>query len=198
MSSQHETNPSLIMRLPSQSDIEAWGEFARIYEPMVYQFGRRRGLQDADARELVQNVMIGVAKAVARWTPDGNRGRFRTWLYRIARNQWITLISKKKLDVPGGGTSNFLRLMEHAEDVSPDKLRSEYRRELFRIAAAKVRDSFQPKTWEAFWRTAVLEQSVEQAARELGMTAGAIYLARGRVTHRLQETIQGWEHDDQL
>ena len=86
-----ETHASLILRLPSAHDAEAWREFTSIYEPFVYRFARRGGLQDADAKELVQNVMLAVARAIGRWRHDTDRGKFRTWLFRIARNQLIDL-----------------------------------------------------------------------------------------------------------
>ena len=91
-----ETRASLIVRLPNANDAPAWTEFADIYEPFVYQYARRRGLQDSDARELVQEVFLGVAKAVRRWEPDVQRAKFRTWLFRIARNQLLTLIMKRQ------------------------------------------------------------------------------------------------------
>jgi len=119
MPSPHETNPSLIMRLSSQSDVDAWCEFSKLYQPMVYRFARRRGLQDADARELVQNVMIGVAKAVQRWEPENRRGRFQTWLFRIARNQWITMISKRRLDVGAGGTEEPVLIQGQSDESAP-------------------------------------------------------------------------------
>lgn len=187
------------MRLRSQSDADAWVEFSKLYQPMVYRFARRRGLQDADARELVQNVMIGVAKAVQRWEPDRIQGRFRTFLFRIARNQWINMISKKRHDIGVGGTEDLI--MIHAqldEREAPQELVNEYRREVFRMAAAKVRDSFHPNTWQAFWRTSVLGKSIPQVAEELSLSVGAVHIARSRVTARLRETIQMWERNDEL
>jgi RNA polymerase sigma-70 factor (ECF subfamily) len=72
----------------------------------------------------------------------------------------------------------------------------EYRRELFRFAAARVRAAVRPATWQAFWRTSVLEEPVERVACDLEMTAGAVYIARCRVLQRLKELVQQWEHDD--
>src|SRR5579862_4872450 len=101
-----ETRASLILRLPATADAEAWREFVSIYEPFVFRFARRGGLQDADARELVQNVLLAVARAVGRWRPDGERGKFRTWLFRIARNQLIDLVGKRQRQaVVRGGTT---------------------------------------------------------------------------------------------
>jgi RNA polymerase sigma factor (sigma-70 family) len=165
---------------------------------MVYRFGRRRGLQDADARELVQNVMLGVANGIQRWTPNPERGKFRSWLYRIARNQWITMISRNRLDVGSGRTEELQRLHEQFDpiDLSEDE-EQEYRQELFRVAAARVRESCQSKTWDAFWRTAILDEDPTVVGKSLGMTIGAVYIARSRVTFRLRELIQSWEPHDE-
>jgi RNA polymerase sigma-70 factor (ECF subfamily) len=65
-----ETRPSLIRRLRDSGDAEAWQEFVAIYQPLVYRLARGKGLQDADAQELVQDVMIAVSGAVENWVPD--------------------------------------------------------------------------------------------------------------------------------
>ena len=194
-----ETQASLILRLPCAADAEAWSQFVSIYEPFVYRFARRGGLQDADARELVQNVLMSVARAVGRWQPEETRGKFRTWLFRIARNQLLDTLAKRK--VVGQGGTTMLRALDHlpAGDGGHNKeIRLAARRELFVWAADRVKTSVKEATWQAFWQTAVLEQSPEAVGEELRMSVGAVYIARSRVLTRLRKEIQKWEGDDAL
>ena len=80
-----ETRSSLMLRLREPQDQQAWAEFVSIYEPLVLRVLRHRGLQEADARDVTQQVVLGVTQAVQRWQPDGQQASFRRWLFSIAR-----------------------------------------------------------------------------------------------------------------
>lgn len=201
MSRVPETRASLILRLPSTGDADAWEEFASIYEPFVYRFAVRGGLQDADARELVQDVMLSVAKAVGRWKPDSQRAQFRTWLFHIARNRLLDILAKHQRQlVARGGTSFFGRIAEFSQPTETTErlIKLEHRRMLFRWAADRVQGSVKPATWQAFWMTAVEEQNVEDVAENLGLTTGAVYIARSRVVARLRDEVSNWGDDDEM
>ena len=81
------TRASLLVRLRDANDAEAWREFARLYAPVIYGFARKRGLQDADAADLMQEVLRSVSTAMGRLDYDAVRGTFRGWLFGICRNK---------------------------------------------------------------------------------------------------------------
>jgi RNA polymerase sigma-70 factor (ECF subfamily) len=187
------TRASLLVRIRDPHDEGAWAEFVGIYEPVLYRVARQRGFQDADARELTQEVFIAVASAIDRWQLDPNRGRFRTWLFRIARNLSINLLVSRRRHPQGTGSTDIQALLDQqpgppAEDSN--LFDAEYKRELFGRAASRVRDQFREATWQAFWRTSVEAEEVPVVARALGMSAGAVYIARSRVMARLREEVE--------
>lgn len=192
-----ETRESLILRLPTRADVQAWQEFIEIYEPLLFRFAKRRGMQEADAHEIAQNVFLAVAKSVDGWQPDEQRGRFRAWLFRIARNQLINYVAKHARH-RGSGNTTQIKLLEQlpASSAEIDEITRDYRREMFRLAAAQVRSSFQPSTWDAFWKTAVLGHSPQVAAAELNLTLTAVYIARSRIIAKIRATIEEWERHD--
>jgi RNA polymerase sigma-70 factor (ECF subfamily) len=196
MPSVPETRASLILRLPDAEDVEAWDEFVEIYQPFLYRMARRQGFQDADAHEMVQEVLAAVARAVDRWVPDRSRGRFRDWLFRIARNFMINFISRPKHRALGSGDSNIARLLEQQCDPTSEPSREfelEYRREIFRQAAARVQPMVTEVTWQAFWQSSVLDRPIAEVAKELNISRGSVYIARSRVMSRLKEQVQSFE-----
>jgi len=194
-----ETRESLILRLPSAADAHAWREFVDLYEPLILRFARRRGLQEADSREIVQNVLMAVAKAVDRWQPDRERGKFRAWLFRIARNQLINWIKKNTGSTPheNADAGHVADRIDPSSDLAAE-IELEYRREMFRLAAAQARDSFSENSWNAFWKTSVLGESIESVAEQLRLNTGAIYVARSRVTARIKAIVKQWELNDAI
>src|SRR5260370_23570081 len=81
------TRASLLVRLRDGRDNEAWRQFVELYSAVVYGFARKRGLQDADAADVMQDVLRSVAGAASRLNYDPARGSFRGWLYTVARNK---------------------------------------------------------------------------------------------------------------
>jgi len=188
-----KTRASLLVRIRNPQDDEAWAEFVGLYEPVVYRIARQRGFQDADARELTQDVLVAVASAIERWEPDPARGKFRTWLFRIARNLSINLLVSRRRHAQGTGGTDFQALLEEQEaprGEDSDLFDREYRRELFGRAVAQVRGQFREATWQAFWLTSVQGRDIGEVAEELGMSAGAVYIARSRVMARLREKVE--------
>jgi RNA polymerase sigma-70 factor (ECF subfamily) len=178
-------------------DRVAWSEFVEIYGPLVYSYGRRRGLQDADASDLVQDVLRAVASTAGRFVYDPGRGSFRGWLLTITRNELNDLLRRAAGRANAeGGTTHMALLAEQPDDAEDDRWEREHRERLFTWAAERVRGMFQPDTWSAFWKTTVENQAAKDVARELGISVGAVYIARSRVLARLREVISAVEGDD--
>ena len=194
------TRLSLLVRLRSPRDERAWDEFAAIYGPLVERLARRRGLQAADAADLAQEVFQAVASAIDRWDPDPEKGSFRAWLFRIARNLTVNFLVKRRRHPPGAADSDVAQLLDAApapEDASVFEL--EYRRQLFLWAAERVRGEFREVVWSAFWMTGVEGRPAAEAAEALGTTVGTVYFYKSRVMARLRhavEHVEGGLRDD--
>ncbi len=189
----HElTRASLILRLKDVEDKTAWEEFAMIYGPVVFKVAKSRGFQAADADNLVQEVFMAVASSVSKWLERDERGSFRAWILRIARNAAVDMITQKatsSLGAEGSQAEVHLANLPAPSELS-GALDREYEQRVFQWAAEQVRNSVAEHTWQAFWLTAIQELSVEAAAKQLNTRPGNIYFARSRVMARIRELVQ--------
>lgn len=194
MDDSPETRRSLIVRLEDPADARAWREFVALYEPLVLRLARRKGLQDADARDVCQEVFRVVAGAVHRWDPA--LGSFRGWLSTIARNLLVNFLARRREPRGAGGTS-MVELLHSAtaEDPSATALfEREHRRRLVHWACGEARGEATSTAWRAFEQTAIEGRAPADVAAELGVSVGAVYIARSRILARIRRKVQ--EHRD--
>lgn len=189
------TRVSLLVQLRDQGNRAAWQEFASLYGPVIYGFARKRGLQDADAADLMQDVLRSVSSAIGRLEYDRRQGTFRGWLFTITRNKVFSFLSARKGRPQGSGDTETNQLLGQHPDPNDgsEEWELEYQRRLAATAMERVKGDFQENTWRAFWLTAVESMPVTEVARQLSMSAGAIYVAKSRVLARLKEEVEALE-----
>ena len=183
-----ETRLSLIQRLQSGTDADAWTEFSDIYRLVIVRLASSKGLQAADAEDLAQNVLLSVSKHIVDWKPDPQRGRFRAWLQTIVRNATINALSRIPQDAAPGGTTA-MRLLADLPENDAAAFDVEWQREALNWAAGQVRPEFEPATWDVFWLTAVEGESPQAVSAQTGKSLGAIYIARTRIMKRIRAKV---------
>ena len=186
------TRASLLVRLRDGTNNGAWREFTNLYGPVIYGFARKRGLQDADAADVMQDVLRSVSGAIGRLDYDRQQGTFRGWLFTVTRNKVFNFLSARRIRPQSSGdtTTNRLLAAQPTANDGADEWEVEYQRRLAAIAMERIKNEFQPNTWRAFQLVAVDGLPVAEVARQVAMSAGAIYVAKSRVLARLKDEVE--------
>lgn len=163
-----------------------------LYGPVVYGFARKRGLQDADAADLMQEVMRSVAAAIGQLEYDRKRGSFAGWLFTITRNKVFNFLSARRSRPQGAGDTDTHRLLnaQPDNDEGSDAWELEYQRQIAAIAMQRIQPEFQESTWRAFQLTAVDGLPAPVVAERTGLSTGAVYVAKSRVLARLKSEVE--------
>ncbi len=184
---------SLLDRLRERR-ADDWRRLLALFAPVVYQWARRAGLQDCDAADVVQEVFAAVHAGLDQFRKDAAHGSFRGWLHRIARNKVCDHYRRRdRLLVGEGGSNAVQRLNDHPDlDHFGDEDNAlETTCLLAKRALELIRGDFAPTTWAAFHAVVVDSQPAETVAAELGVSVGAVYVAKSRVLKRLREELAG-------
>jgi RNA polymerase sigma-70 factor (ECF subfamily) len=191
------TRISLLLRLRQATpDQQAWSEFVDRYGRQIHSWCQRWGLQEADAEDVTQNVLLQLATKLQSFSYDPSQ-RFRGWLKTLAHHAWSDYLSTRRPVVPGGD-SNLQQVLETApaRDDLVQRLEETFDQELLELAADHVRSRVEERTWEAYRLTAVEGRSGAEAAARVGMQVGAVYKAKSKVHAMLQEAIQQMQEEE--
>lgn len=190
----HETSLSLLERLRQSPENEGWNRLADLYAPLIRAWLRRYDVQDSDANDLVQEVLLAVSKDLGKFEHAGQPGAFRGWLKAILVNRlrkfWRARDRRPQARGDSDMDARLAQLNDPASDMSQiwDREHDQY---VLRQLMALVEPHFESKTWEAFRRVALEGGKPDAVAQKMGISLNAVCLAKSRVIRRLRQEATG-------
>jgi RNA polymerase sigma-70 factor (ECF subfamily) len=193
-----QTSVTLLARLRQASqDQAAWNEFVERYGRKIYGWCRHWGLQEADAEDVTQDVLLKLAEKMKTFAYDAS-GSFRAWLKTLTHHAWQDYVQGRHRAGAGQGGSevlNRLHQIEAREDLL-QRLESEFDRELLHKAEERVKARVRPHTWEAFRLLAIEGLSGAEVADRLCMKVAAAFVARSKVQKMILEEMGRLENPE--
>jgi RNA polymerase sigma-70 factor (ECF subfamily) len=183
-----DTRPSLLFRLRDAADADAWASFVEVYAPFVYRFARRRGLQDADAADITQDVLTEVARSIRGFEYRRERGRFRDWLLLITPRRlgrFFAAQARTPRENPHGDL-----FAEAPDDAQTAEWTEEFNARVLQAALERIRPHFELTTWRAFECVWLERKSAVETAGNLSLQIETVYHAKSRVLKRLAHEVE--------
>ena len=190
----HDTSLSLIDRLRDSPENDGWNRLEDLYAPLVRVWLRRYDVQDSDANDLVQEVLMTVSREISTFEHRGQPGAFRGWLKAILINRLKKFWRARDRRPQARGDSDIdLRLAQLNDPASEMSQiwNREHDQYVLRQLMALAEPHFEPVTWEAFRRVALEGAKPDVIAKEMGISLNAVCLAKSRVTRRLRQEAAG-------
>jgi RNA polymerase sigma-70 factor (ECF subfamily) len=191
------TRVTLLTQLrQNPSDQAGWDEFVERYGRHIYRWCRQWKLQDADAEDVTQNILVKLVQKIHAFAYDPARS-FRGWLKTVAHHAWRDFEDSRRHSHSATGDSQVLDLMltlEAREDLT-QRLEEAFDLELLEAAKLRVRLRVAPHTWEAFRLTAIEGLPVAEVAARVHLQTAMVYVAKSKVQKMLQEEIVKLEMD---
>jgi RNA polymerase sigma-70 factor (ECF subfamily) len=194
-SSNLRTSASLLRRVQHDgSDQAAWHEFVARYGPRIDAWCRHWHLQESDAQDVTQEVLLQLVQKLRHFEYDPARS-FRAWLKTIVHHAWQDFLARRERAGLGSGDSDVwqgLQSVEARTDLEK-QLEELFDREVLEEAMARVRQRVAPHTWEAFRLLTFEGQSGAEVAPRVGMQVTMVYVAKSKVQKLLREEIDALE-----
>jgi RNA polymerase sigma-70 factor (ECF subfamily) len=188
------TSTTLLVRLKqTPTDEAAWAEFVERYGRRIQGWCRQWGLQESDAQDVTQTVLLKMLLAVQAFHYDPSQ-KFRGWLKTVTHHAWQDLVRGRRQVAAGGAPAadDPLNALAARDDLAA-RLEGAYEQELLDQALARVRRRVQSQTWDAFHLTAFDGLSGADVAARLGMPVTSVYKAKSNVQKLLEAEVRDLE-----
>jgi len=185
------TGSVLLLLLSNPADPDCWNAFVERYAPKIYGWCRQRGLQEADAQDVTQEVLAQLVKKLRTFVYDPDKGSFRGWLKTLTHHAWCDYVESRQRAGVAGENHELLQYLETLE-ARQDFLQSlaeTFDLELLSEAQARVRLQVSARDWKIFESLALEGRTGLQVAKELGMTVTAVLMAKSRVQKKLRKEV---------
>lgn len=194
------TQPNLLAAVRDSQNREAWGHFYRIYAPLLRSFGRRLGVNETDLDDLTQEVLVIAHRSLRDDVYDPAKGRFRMWLFGIARRQALAVLRARgrRTRVQQPNQPQGVDLLAQLEDPRTEETmqeiwQQEWRYALLDEALRQIRTEVGDNEYQAFVLYGVQRQPAQKVAEQLGITVSSVYVYKGRVLTAIQKWVEQFE-----
>ena len=188
------TSLSLLARLQQEPDSENWNRLVDIYTPLVRVWLQKYDVQDSDADDLVQEVLLAVSKNLGEFEHGGRLGSFRAWIKAILVNRLRNFWRSRKRRPQAVGDSDIDARLAQLEDPMSKMSRlwdRDHDQYVLRQLLTVVEQQFSPTTWQAFRRVSLDGVAPRDVARDLGISINAVFIAKSRVLSKLRQESAG-------
>jgi len=192
------TRHTLLRRIKDWTDEKSWDEFFNIYSKLIFEFARKAGLNEAEARDVVQETITTVAKQINQFQADGARGSFKSWLLQLAR--WrVADQMRKRLDnlrvveanANSGSQTSVLNRVPDPASLNLDALWNEnWQRNIAEIALSRLKNQVDPAQYQMFHLHVIKEWRGRQVAEKLGVKTPQVYFASYKISRLLKNEIK--------
>lgn len=185
------TSTNLLLGLRDPNNSAIWQAYVDRYRPLLISYGKKFGLCEADAEDVAQLTLVNFCRAYQEGKYERERGRLRTWLFAIARNQILNWYRNRDSHVQLGDRSDGGHLLADLNDENRMEQiwEEQWRDALLRQGLQEIQREVEPRTFEAFQLFAGDEFSAEEVGKRFGMTANAVFSAKRRILRRLRELL---------
>jgi RNA polymerase sigma-70 factor (ECF subfamily) len=192
------TRWSLITRLKDWSDQASWQEFFNTHWKLIYSMAIKAGLSDVEAREVVQETVITVAKKIKNFRTDPSFGSFKSWLLHVTQWRIADQLRKRHVerrpDRPGAeetaSTSTTDRIADPAKTELESLWNEEWEKNLIDAALEKIKHRVNAKQFQLFYLHVIKGQPVGKVARSLGVNVAQVYLAKHRLGGLVKKEVK--------
>jgi RNA polymerase sigma-70 factor (ECF subfamily) len=180
-----QTRASLLFRIRDLSSDESWKQFFETYWKLIYNTARRLGLDDAEAQDVVQETMIGVARKLPDFNYDPASGSFKRWLGKLILWRVKDRVAKRFQHEPLEKALDVL-----GEDNFDEAWESDWERNLIDAALDRVKRRISPKTYQIFAFCVIQKKGISETAKVFNVRSATVYLARHRVVRAVKAEIE--------
>lgn len=189
------TSATLLSRLKQSHADASWERFCRIYAAPIIRYGRKLGLSDADARDVMQESLLILMRLLPQFEYDRQRGRFRSYLLNIVHKQALGFLRRARrhpvisLDADGPDGLPPLEVVAPEQESGRDV---RWQEALFDEAWSRLAASgrLQPATLAVFEDYVIRGRDCEEVAKKHGIAANTVYQMRNRVIGILKSEVR--------
>jgi RNA polymerase sigma-70 factor (ECF subfamily) len=189
-----DTSLSLLDQLQHSPDDQAWNRLVGLYAPLLMRWLKRYEVQNSDAEDLIQDVLLVVSRDLKGFDHAGHPGAFRSWLRTILVNRLRNFWRNRNQGPQAFGRSDIDQRLAELEDPASQLSQlwnKQHDRHVVLRLLALVEPHFEANTWKAFCRVALEGKRADVVAKELGISLNSVFISKSRILSRLRQEAEG-------